>query len=440
MTRLPPELLLKIIRAASRDVQLVLRAVSKQMYGLATPLAFRVVSCGSTPRSALNLVELLDCDRLKRFIKEVVYVDKKGARRWPEDYPVDGEHKSTEETAGLPEDWANILDHDEHEDLYVNLTAALCRLPSLPNLDSISITFPLDFETFDLDEENGTLLPSYEAWAARVPELRLQLGVLSRLEVFAAARAMSQHLARKPKAKHTAPAATLRALTLRNLNAHFSHQLSYPGFHALFNGLTTLRLSLNSTLSATGDVEEVGMETFWKGTILPFLHIPRETLTTLALHSDQDVGGEYPGASFAGLHYPRLQQLSLCHLLLDEVTAVEDFILAHARTLRSLVLIDCKIVVASDSASADPPPRTWAQVYETLGRELMGLTELKVIEAPSPGLHPSRPIARYTSWHEEYLWMQYTSPPRGWDAADDAALETLKEIVEERTRRTSMPS
>ncbi|KAI0038518.1 hypothetical protein FA95DRAFT_1613331, partial [Auriscalpium vulgare] len=120
------------------------------------------------------------------------------------------------------------------------------------------------------------------------------------------------------------------------------------------------------------------------------------------------------------------------------VTAVEEFILAHARTLRSLVLIDCKIVVASDSASADPPPRTWAQVYETLGRELTVLTELKVIEAPSPGLHPSRPIGRYTSWHEEYLWMQYTGPPRGWDAPDDAALEALKQIVEE--RRTSMLS
>ncbi|KAI0040935.1 hypothetical protein FA95DRAFT_1611403 [Auriscalpium vulgare] len=360
---LPPDLLLRIIQLVSPDVQLIVRTLSKQFCALATPVAFRTLRCLNTPRSATGFLNILDNEDLNLYVQSVVYYDGEGARYWywygnggdMDDDDIDFERDVENDISDAELDGLSDAEQDE---LFVTLTEAFSRLHTLPSLNAISVTFPLGKYSFKPDFTNGILVSAYEGRVASVPELRIQLGILARLEVFATARYFASQ-GRAP----------LRSLTIRNLNPYFTRQLSFSPFRRLFEGLTNLRLCIFTSIDAADGVR-IPLLTYFCNDILPsLLRASKSTLRSLTLQVDQ-VLGYHAGLFLGDLHYPRLQYLSLFNILFSDATGTETFIISHARTLRSLVITDCKIDAATKSSLS------WSRVYARLGEALTELVHM----------------------------------------------------------------
>ncbi|ETW80567.1 hypothetical protein HETIRDRAFT_427592 [Heterobasidion irregulare TC 32-1] len=84
-----------------------------------------------------------------------------------------------------------------------------------------------------------------------------------------------------------------------------------------------------------------------------------QSLTEFSLHSDIDVG-IVAKIDFSDLHFPALTFISLTGILFNEETHVEDFIVRHKRTLRTLSLQSCNIAIHDPIQG---PPRFWSQIY-----------------------------------------------------------------------------
>ncbi|KAI0043137.1 hypothetical protein FA95DRAFT_1609635 [Auriscalpium vulgare] len=401
---LPPELLLLVVELGSPDVQLVVRTLSKQFCALATPVAFRTLRCLNTPRSASGFLSILDHTDLKDHVKNVVYYDVDGAREW---YGQGGD-MDDDEHIDLEYAAETDLSDAEEDELFVTLTEAFSRLHTLPSLNAISVTFPLGFYTFYPDFDDGILLSAYEARVASVPELRIQLEILARLEVFATARYFaSQGLA------------PLRSLTIRNLNSFFNHRLSFSTFRRLFEGLTTLRLSIFTSIDATENVLIPSLTYFCTKTLPPLLRACTSTLTSLTFQLDQ-VFGHDVDLFLGDLHYPHLRQyLSLCSVLFSDATGIETLITSHAHTLRSLITSKCKIDDVTKLLLL------WSRVYARLGEALTELVYLGVGVIPQGYVHLD-PHGRWLLSTEDIPVLK----------DDEAALDVFLGIVARRNATT----
>ncbi|KAI0047448.1 hypothetical protein FA95DRAFT_1221995 [Auriscalpium vulgare] len=146
----------------------------------------------------------------------------------------------------------------------------------------------------------------------------------------------------------------------------------------MLSGVHTLRLTLLSDTDLEGAVLQYPIVEFFCDTLPPLLAAPAATVTTLELRADQAVGG-IPGLlpALGELRCPSLQRLALRHVLFAGVTVAEAFVLAHADTLTSLRLENCKVSIGPDE---DSPDRLWAQIYGALAEGLVCLRELDVEE------------------------------------------------------------
>ncbi|ETW80566.1 hypothetical protein HETIRDRAFT_452132 [Heterobasidion irregulare TC 32-1] len=112
--------------------------------------------------------------------------------------------------------------------------------------------------------------------------------------------------------------------------------------------------------------------------------------TWFSLHSNIDVG-VIAKIDFLGPHFPALRSISLGCILFNEETHVEDFIVRHRRTLRSLWLHSCRIAIHGPGQG---PPRFWSEVFTRFADVLEELTGVFVDD----GRH--RQLNRYTRLHE----------------------------------------
>ncbi|KAI0318830.1 hypothetical protein OF83DRAFT_894277 [Amylostereum chailletii] len=150
--------------------------------------------------------------------------------------------------------------------------------------------------------------------------------------------------------KHPDVAHRLTTLTLKNLIAFAN---DFYGVEPHFINLTQLCITVAPCLEEC-NVRFEPLKDFWSGTISRDLSHPYTHLTSLTLHSDQDVGF-VPGLAFSHLFYPHLTDLSLCQINFDScdslppkypdltVVGVEEFIARHKATLSRLELRECKI-------------------------------------------------------------------------------------------------
>ncbi|KAI0065680.1 hypothetical protein BV25DRAFT_1583522 [Artomyces pyxidatus] len=199
------------------------------------------------------------------------------------------------------------------------------------------------------------------------------------------------------------PLTPLRALSLHNISPWSE------GFDLdpLSRGLAQLSISI-ATHRPPADVP------FWAGFVPRLLQAPANTLTSLALHT-----GDAPPhqLNLRGLFYPHLRRLSLGCIFLDKPAGAEEFILAHAQTLVSLRLRDCKIKPTSEI-----PGRTWGHVYGVLGERMECLRELDVTNEGDGVAYCPRAVHVPTILPEFGGWPLW----KAWDARE---LEKLKEIV-----------
>ena len=142
-----------------------------------------------------------------------------------------------------------------------------------------------------------------------------------------------------------------------------------------------------------------------------------QSLTRFSLHSNIDVG-VVAKIDFSGLHFPALRFVSLVCILFNEETHVEDFIVRHRRTLRSLWLHSCRIAIHGPGQG---PPRFWSEVFTRFADVLEELTGVFV----GDGRH--RQLNRYTRLYERtgYTYL-LDSLVR---SEDEEALSKLEDVV-----------
>ncbi|KAI0065741.1 hypothetical protein BV25DRAFT_1988841 [Artomyces pyxidatus] len=386
MPSLPLELLHIIVGLTDSTDLSSFRAASKTFCAVATPRLFRVLGCTNTVSSTDSIVALLSCTYLHEYVEEFVYTD------WYE--------RPGEESFPWPPEDARVQE---------NIINAISQLKYLPALHTISLTF----SPFFLEPTSQYIDVNDEPSAS----LHLQRAV------FSAFTALSN-------------IPTLRSLTLECLTPFPNPIFTQHNFLSFFRGLTRLHLSTVSDTSMEGAVYQDPIVEFYTGAIPLILRAPMSTLTSLALHSDQDVGS-LPGLALSELHYPHLTHLSLEQVLFDADTGAEAFILAHASTLTSLRLSLCRVALPEEN---NAPDRTWADVYGALQEGLVNLRRLEVTESWEgmdwPDGNPDGMKLRYARMDSGYGWNPYFGEHEEdgpgeeiWDAGDVQALEDFRQVV-----------
>lgn len=158
------------------------------------------------------------------------------------------------------------------------------------------------------------------------------------------------------------PLPRLTFLSIRNLTPFHDPIFDLPAFRDLFVLLDYLSISLHHGRSPQRRFRDSFVE-FWQHAVqhqvLNTLASHPQSLTEFSLHSDIDVG-IVAKIDFSDLHFPALTFISLTGILFNEETHVEDFIVRHKRTLRTLSLQSCNIAIHDPIQG---PPRFWSQIY-----------------------------------------------------------------------------
>ena len=166
----------------------------------------------------------------------------------------------------------------------------------------------------------------------------------------------------------------------------------------------------------------------------PLSLILSRSLTSLTLHSDLDVG-VVPRVDFSQLDFPALASLSLQMILFNEETHVEDFIVRHKHTLKSLHLVGCHITFFG---LAKGPPQVWSQIWARFADELEALVQLLV--QPDHNGNQVWPNVSYVHLDEQigysYLRVWRSDGESVIKANDDRAERMFHEVV--RSRRCKL--
>lgn len=290
------------------------------------------------------------------------------------------------------------------------LVAAFSLLQTLPRLHTLCLTF---FPAFMEESSSWVDDPS--------TGLALQLAVLETIA------AQGQSL-------------SLKSLTINNLTPFPNALFDREDFLALFPALTHLWLTTASDTALEGAVYQEPIVEFWGTTIPTRFLAPAHALTSLALHSDLDIGPQ-PGFSFGDLTYPHLETLSLEYIIFDASVGTEAFLLRHSGTLRSLTLRKCKLAIEELEDSDDAPERVWADVWGALAEGLPRLEVLEVVPLregeDEPDGNPGGQEMWYASEDPGWGWMPYhgeASTRVPGDEDDAAALEAFRAVVRSRKK------
>ncbi|ETW76784.1 hypothetical protein HETIRDRAFT_328021 [Heterobasidion irregulare TC 32-1] len=232
------------------------------------------------------------------------------------------------------------------------------------------------------------------------------------------------------------PLATLTSLTINGLFAYHGPQYDTPDFQNLFRGLDAIRISPSWGLEPPPPHIRPSFVFFWEHTmqlrVLSPLASFSRSLTSFTLHSNLDVG-VVPRVDFSQLDFPALASLSLQMILFNEETHVEDFIVRHKLTLKSLHLAQCHI--ASYSV-LEGPPQVWSQIWTHFADELEALVQLSV----EPGHNANQVRPHHSSYvHlDERAGHSYLRVDEKTSAEDDMAERMFHEVV--RSRRHKLTS
>ncbi|KAI0065675.1 hypothetical protein BV25DRAFT_1913131 [Artomyces pyxidatus] len=386
MPSLPFELLQLIAEHVDSTGLISLRSASRNLCTAVTPLAFRTLEFTNTVKSTNAMLMLLGSN-LHVHIREFVYV------QWYEKW-------GSVSPSPLPP-------HGEDQQACQNIVLAISQLGFLPMLHTVSLTF-----SRYCDKETAT------AVVTTSPEEQLQHKIF---HTFAA-------LPNIP---------TLRSFIAHNISSALglTWMSSDPGFVAFMQGLTHVHLST----MAESPVIDNAYVAFYTGGLGPLLRASADTLTSLTLHSSQDV----LGIALEELRCPSLAHVSLERILFDSGAGPEAFLLAHASTLESLRLSRCMMMVFYGH---DQPERRWEDVYHALRRGLRRLRQLEVVEASYDTSSPSdESKLRYavidSLW---YVWARLDAlafpgeAPESvardeWGAREARALEEFREAVRVRS-------
>ncbi|TFY70301.1 hypothetical protein EVG20_g2705 [Dentipellis fragilis] len=386
MSSFPTEILLSIADVASPRALRSLRATSKTWHGLATATAFRSLCVRDRARSAQAFVRILEDNVLAQYVQEVVFQD------------------SSANYYGQSNDEERTEDPDIEKTIET-VEAAFSLLHNVPNLSALRLVFHpewMEEDAMDIDIVSD--------------ELRTERAVLTGVTVAAAS-----------------PNLTLRSLTLLNLSSIHDPAFDQPAFHNLLSPLQHLHIANKCVgYDHEGFNELDPYVEFWTLTIpqcflLPASLYAGSALTTLALHSAEDLGLA-PNFSLADFHYPHLTSLSLRRILFHESTGTEEFILRHKDTLTRLELRECKIGMED---FADVPEMVWSVVYGRLADGLQCLTEL-LVEERWELWWKTMPL-RYAGLDAGFGYL----PPHDEDLpeGDAEALESFRAVVAARKAR-----
>ncbi|KAI0065719.1 hypothetical protein BV25DRAFT_1821386 [Artomyces pyxidatus] len=293
-------------------------------------------------------------------------------------------------------------------------------LGTLPKLRRLNLTF----YSYSLDEPQGEL--AYDAWTEASRDLKFQRAALASLESLSSNVSSTQHL---------------ECICLNHV-VYLAHDVfSRPTFVALFAGVQELRFLAIGHRENQENFQLRPVFDFWSTNVPPLLHACRTTLTSLNLGSLDEYVSSAEGLSLQDLYFPVLRTLDLSNIIFDAQSHVEEFVVRHCSTLKSLSLSDCKI----PCPMALPPTRTWADVYRRFSDELGMLEVFEVIgdEELADGSSSSLPWRTYARWNLPSPlrgWNEYFEDeegPRTWGLDDDVALERLVKIAKERKSNAS---
>ncbi|TFY65945.1 hypothetical protein EVG20_g5145 [Dentipellis fragilis] len=365
-----------------------LRATNKTLRAIATPSAFRSLSVRDWVKSAKGFIHILEDEALAPYVQEVIFQDASAEYDgFMTDQDDDGEFFSG---------------NDDIEKTIETLQAAFSLLQRLPNLSTLRLVFyPIWIEEHDEDIYDIS------------DELRTELAVLT--GVAAASHSLNLH-----------------SLTFLNLTSFHNEVFEQPSFHSLFSSLQHLHITNKSVGYAHEGFNSLDpFVEFWERTIPQHFLLPASAsagsaLTSLLLHSDEDVG-LVPEFSFADLHYPLLTSLSLQRIFFHETTLTEEFILRHKDTLTRLELKECRIAMEE---FAETPTEYWSAVYGHLADGLERLTDLAVVERADENgdtATPERPL-RYAHLDPGYGFMPAFDVIPG-EEGDAVALKEFRAVV-----------
>ncbi|KAA1473994.1 hypothetical protein DENSPDRAFT_840541 [Dentipellis sp. KUC8613] len=367
-----------------------LRATNKTFRAIATPSAFRRLLVRDRVKSAEGFKHILEDEAITPYVQEVVF------------------HDASAKYDGSMTDWDDDTGNDDVEKTIETLQTAFSLLSRLQKLTILRLVFhPIWVEQHDEDIYDIS------------DELRTELAVLTGVAA-------------------ASPSLTLHSLTFLNLTSFPNEVFEQSTFQSLLSSLQHFHVANKTVGFAHEGFNSLDPYVdFWERTI-PRLFLlpasaPTAALTSLALHSDEDIG-LIPEFSFAGLHYPRLTSLSLRRIFFHETTGTEEFILRHKDTLTRLELKECRIAVEE---FAEAPSEYWSAVYRHLADGLEHLIDLVVVERADESLDPiipERPL-RYAHLDPGYGFMPAFDVISG-EEHDAAALEDFRAVVNARGAST----
>ena len=277
------------------------------------------------------------------------------------------------------------------EVVLASLASSFARIHELPNLKSLTLSFPC---------LTGNL--------TSMEPLRLQWTILSVLS-------------------SRSPLPSVTSVNITGMTALYHPVYDLPSFRSLFGSLTSL--SIGAAISH--DLAEPQFRDpfikFWEETFQHrMLGSVSHSLTSLKLSSSSFVG-VVPRLDFSQVNFPALELLSLKRILFNMDTHIEDFIVRHKGTLRTLWLMDCKIAILGSFEEPEGAPHRWSHIWARFAKELGALVDFDML---SGYRYSARPI------HYARIWPGYWNVAVAWYLhymdEGEPALEALRQLVRSR--------
>lgn len=200
-----------------------------------------------------------------------------------------------------------------------------------------------------------------------------------------------------PEPGFTAP--VLSSLTMHNLIPFPSPEFSSDAFETMLSNVKHLSYTVHG-LRFTARRGEDMWSWFWSE-MLPerLLEPAQSSLTSLKLMSDQPIG-HFPTVDLSWLRFPRLTTLTVSGFMFSEQCLMEDFIVHHAPSLRTLTLDTCPIHIGGTDGA---PLRPWSVVYQRFGDRLTQMLQFRTLCRTGWGLHEQDSRTEFDSSYERCI-------------------------------------
>ncbi|KAI0317348.1 hypothetical protein OF83DRAFT_150734 [Amylostereum chailletii] len=375
---LPTDIILDILdHIPSQADLLCFRAATKTFRAVVSPRVFRVLHVTSTPQSATSFSNLISTPSIAALVEEVAFGEKGGRER--ERTPATGD-----------------------DAMLTSFTSAYASLSCAPNLKSLSFIFDAQFVEHDLPmfwkDEDSHPVSFY---------LHLQWTLFDALT------------------RNTFPHPSLRSLTIKNLLPFPHTAYTKPGWAGFMASLHHLSVSvIHEEKSSYFRVHYIK---FWDAFSTCFLR-HATALRSFVLKVDLFIGGGVPTIDFGALASAHLTSLKLKHVMFAETVwrglgSIEDCILRHKSTLRTLTLLGCVMM-------RGVTPVLWADVWDRFSGELEALMVLDVVfERPKRTRPRTDKQTKYVRLDPNSRYMPAREDPPGNERdlpALNACLETVK--------------